>query len=321
MEPKTPKVAIIVPFIGMEDYVKECIIHCLKLDYPNFELVLLPDEPLKERFNDKRIRIIPTGKVHQSVKRNIAISSKDLKFDIGASIDSDAYPRRDWLKNAVNIFLKDKTVGAVGGPNSKPHKAGLKERVAIDIVHSRVGVGGAYYIRRYGKNAEVVKELPSSNLLFKREVLQKIKGYPTSFKTGEDTIMCFNLRKLGYLIIDSKDVVVYHHRRPLFKKHLERVYEQGIDKVIILRKKLTLDKLIYFIPAGFVLFLIAGIISMFISQILFGMFLSVMALYFLALFIESLTKKELFGIPLFILGTFLTHVTYGLGFIRGTFGR
>lgn len=319
---KPPKVAIIVPFIAMDKFVKECIDSCLDLDYSNFELILLPDFPLEQKFKDKRIKVIPTGAVHPSEKRNIAIFSKNLDFDIGASIDSDAYPRIDWLRKAVTILEKDRKVAIVGGPNAKPHDARIRERVAIDIVHSRLGVGGAYYISRYGKISQVVKEVPSSNLVFRRNDLRLINGYSSIYKTGEDTLLCYNVRRLGKMIIFSEDVIVYHHRRPLFGKHLSRVYQQAVDKVLILKKKMTFSKLIYFIPAGFVLALITLIILSFFNMIFLKLLIGILGIYFALAFVEASTKDEFAGIPLFMLGVFLTHITYGIGFVKGIlFGK
>lgn len=320
LKPEIPKVAILVPFISMDAYVRECIKHCLDLKYPDFILVLLPDNPLKENFSDKRIKVIPTGKVHQAVKRNIALFS-GLKFDIAASIDSDAYPGREWLARAVSIIQADDRVAAVGGPNLKPYNAGIMERVAVDIVHSRLGVGGAYFIRKYKKNSEVVKELPSSNLIFRRDLAASIGGYDyKTYKTGEDTTFCFEIRKKGFLIIYSEDVVVYHHRRPLFKSHLERVYEQAADKYLILSRKVKAgfsERMIYFIPSLFLAYLFFGSLLSLFSTLFFELFLMSLGLYFIVLYLEACTKNEILGIPLFMLGTFLTHITYGAGFIKG----
>ncbi len=48
------------------------------------------------------ITIIPTGPVGPPLKRDIG--AKKAKGEIIAFIDDDAYPRKDWLINAVKNF-------------------------------------------------------------------------------------------------------------------------------------------------------------------------------------------------------------------------
>ena len=36
-------VSIIIPCKDVDDYTRECIEYCRRLDYPNFEIILLPD--------------------------------------------------------------------------------------------------------------------------------------------------------------------------------------------------------------------------------------------------------------------------------------
>lgn len=36
-------VSIIIPCKNVDDYTRECIEYCRRLDYPNFEIILLPD--------------------------------------------------------------------------------------------------------------------------------------------------------------------------------------------------------------------------------------------------------------------------------------
>ena len=44
-----------------------------------------------------------------------------------AFIDDDAYPRKDWLKNAVKYFDSSRKIGIVGGPNLTPREANFAE--------------------------------------------------------------------------------------------------------------------------------------------------------------------------------------------------
>lgn len=303
-------VSIIVPFRNLNDYVRTCIRKCQELDYDNYQIVLLPDEELKEKF-DKCI-VIPTGPVHPMVKRNIAI--KQLDSPIMASIDSDAYPQKDWLKEAVPLLENDNVFG-VGGPNLPPHKADLMERAAIDIVYSRLGLSGAYKIK--GAGVEEHREMASSNLIYKRDIMLKVGCYDIVMQTGADSVLGFMVRNIGKKILYSPKVVVYHHRRGLFWKHLTRIYQQASDKAVIVMRMFSADRIIYFVPSAFVIYLILALLLWFyIGNIL--VFIP-LAFYALMVLIEAIRLRSIVRGYLFLIGTPLTHIAYGLGFIKGLF--
>src|SRR6266851_276570 len=89
---QTPLVSIIVACKVIDSYTKECITGCLQLNYPQFELLVLPD--YAENQPDDRVRVIPTGPVKPSDKRNIGVDH--AKGGVIAFIDGDAYPEKDW---------------------------------------------------------------------------------------------------------------------------------------------------------------------------------------------------------------------------------
>ena len=312
---KEPKAIIAIPFKEMNDDVRACIKYCLELNYKNYELVLLPDKKIKGSF--PKTKVVPTGPIVPALKRDKLL---DIDYDLFASIDSDAYPDKDWLSNAAKIF-KDKRVAAVGGPNLPPKNASLLEKAAIDVIYSRLGLAVGYYVKNYKKNSYECKELASSNLILRKSDLVKVKGYHTKFLTGEDTILGFKLRNLGKKIIHSEDVKVYHHRRPLFWPHLSRIFKQASDKVLILLKYKGLGGMIYFVPALFVLFLVFGLIISAFNIYALLVYGFIIAFYSLLVVLESLNLNSLKRMILFWLGLPLTHIFYGLGFLHGLIFR
>jgi len=321
-----PRMSIIIPFKELNPYVENCIKKCLELDYDNFDILLLPDKSLSQsylkKFNKSKVKIrqIQTGAIHQAKKRNIGIFSLKSKFF--ASTDSDAYPDKDWLKNCIKFF-KDSKVAAVGGPNYVPKNAKIFENAAIDVVYSKFGLSSAYLIKPYIFNNKVINnakemiELASSNLILRRSALVKIKGYNNfNLKTGEDTILCNKLIKVGYKIIYSPNIVVYHHRRPLFMKHLGAVFRQAVDKAAIIKSNFLKNNSIFFIPSIFVVFLFLGLIVSIYIPIFFIFYISIIGIYTLVIIFSSIKKSILYTL-LISLGIFLTHLFYGLGFIIG----
>ena len=196
-----PKVSIIIAVGKPGNYVTECVEHCLKLDYPDFEIIVLPDEDWIPP--DPSIRVIPTGKVRPAEKRDRGVEAS--AGDITAIIDDDAYPvNRDWLTKAVRHF-EDDTVAAVGGPGITPPGDNLKQKISGWIYESPMVSGGYTYRYRPGRKRDV-DDYPTSSLIIRKSDFLEAGGFDTGYWPGEDTILCMKLtHELGKRIVYDPD--------------------------------------------------------------------------------------------------------------------
>lgn len=311
--------SIIIPCKSTDGYVKECVRHCLGLTYANFEVLVLPDYEQPLSFGDTRVKAIPTGVAKPSEKRNVG--TKCSNGEIIALIDADAYPDKDWLRNAVKYF-KDSEVAAVGGPSITPESDGMRQKASGLILSSRLGGGGLAY--RYTvskmKNDE---DLPTCNLVLRRSVLDKLGGFNIDHWPGEDTYLALQITKhLKMKMVYAPEVVVYHHRRPLFKRYLKQIWSYGLHRGYFVKKfPQTSRKPIYFVPSLFVTGLVGGLPFSFLNPILMMVYMSVLTIYFAACFLEGLKTKNLKMALLVFAGMFVTHVTYGIAFLKGLVTR
>jgi cellulose synthase/poly-beta-1,6-N-acetylglucosamine synthase-like glycosyltransferase len=306
------RASIIIPCKQIDEYTEECIRQCLKLDYPEFEIIVLPDH--KPDHTIEGVRVIPTGEVTPGAKRNIGVVNS--KGEVCAFIDSDAYPRRDWLKNAVK-YLKDGDVVAVGGPGVTPETDGLMQK-ASGFVLSSFMVGGLS--RRYKVTAGSVydsDDVHSCNLVVRREALIKCGGWDEKYWPGEDTLLSLSLRRVGR-VIEASDVVVFHHRKPLFKEHLKQISRFALHRGFFAKKYPGNSlKPTYFLPSLLILFLaFGGVISCFSPTFRVMYFSLLLAYLTLALVNASLARDVKLFFPVWI-GTVLTHITYGTYFLIG----
>ncbi len=122
------KVSIIIPCKEIDSLTIESINKCKELDYDYFEIIVLPDI---ESLLLPGIKIISTGAVSPGRKRNIGVARSDGEFL--AFIDNDAYPRKDWLKNAMKYFENPEIAG-VGGPGVTPDEDPLLQKALIVVV-------------------------------------------------------------------------------------------------------------------------------------------------------------------------------------------
>ncbi|MFA5356585.1 MAG: glycosyltransferase [Candidatus Omnitrophota bacterium] len=308
-------VSIIIAVKTWQKNLEECVAKCRELDYPDFEIIILPDHEIGDVGG---AQVIPTGPLNPAKKRDMAVGS--AKGDILAFIDDDAYPRKDWLKNAV-VNFSDPDVAAVGGPAITAGNDDFM-RKASGMVYSAPAVSGKY-IYRYlpGKRAQI-DDYPSCNFLVRRSIMLELGGFNTNFWPGEDTKLCLDITAgLGKKIIYDPAAVVYHHRRPLFLPHLKQIASYALHRgYFVKRYPHTSLKLAYFAPSLFSLGLLAGTVLSIIFTPLRAAYITGLFLYLFIILIFSISK-ELRFIPYIFCGIILTHLTYGFYFLKGLFTR
>jgi GT2 family glycosyltransferase len=308
-----PKVSIIVAVGVPGEYVEECVAHCLLLDYPDVEIIVLPD--VEWTPPDPGVRVIPTGKVRPAEKRDRGAEA--ASGEILAIIDDDAYPESDWLSRAVKHF-DDDTVAAVGGPGMTPPGDGLRKHISGWIYESSLVSAGYTYRYRPGRMRDV-DDYPTSSLIIRKCDFLAAGGFDTGYWPGEDTILCLKLtHELGKRIVYDPAVRVYHHRRNIFGPHLRQIRSYAFHRGFFVRRfPETSLKPGYFVPSAFVLFAFFGWTTIWISNPLFAAWAGIMTFYCALVLGASLRTWNPLGVLGIAAGTVLTHLTYGVWFIKG----
>jgi len=318
-------ISIIIAVKTWQKNLEECVNKCFGLDYADFEIIILPDELIQYQGQSPACRqaglrgtvpvyIVPTGPVSPATKRDMAL--KHVQGEILAFIDDDAYPDKDWLKVAAEHF-KDERVAAVGGPGVTPDSDSLRQK-ASGLVYSSLLVSGKYSHRYAPRKKQEVDDFPSCNLLVRKSAFQQLGGFNTVFWPAEDTKLCLDItKKLGRKIIYDPEVLVYHHRRPLFLPHLKQVASYALHRGYFAKKyPQTSLRAAYFLPSVLAIVIIAGgTISLFFAGPR-TVYLGGLLLYLLLVFIFSVLSGLRF-IPLVFPGIILTHLVYGLYFLKG----
>ncbi|HDH53679.1 MAG TPA: glycosyltransferase [Nitrospirae bacterium] len=309
-----PKVSIIIACRSIDRDTSKCIEECLSLDYTDIEVLVLPDRI--ESFDKERVIIIPTGPVKPSIKRNLGMKKAD--GDIFAFIDSDAYPRKDWLKKAVHYCITSRDVGAVTGPNITPPEDNFWQKVGGDILNSYVGLGK--FSRRYQitKGDFETTDIMSCNFIFPRNTAEKLNGFDETLLTGEDYKLGLEIMALGKKMIYSPEVCVYHHRRPVFLPHLKQMWNYGRDKGILMRKFFSIDKLVYFLPTAFIAWILGGLPIAFLeNSAIRTLYIISLSGYMTAVLVSSLSIDDKKRSAYVFCGICLTHIVYGIAFVKG----
>lgn len=307
----TPLVSIVIACVAPSPQLAECLAACRRLDYPAYEIVVLPDAPCEVA----GVTVIPTGKVPPGVKRDLG--ARRANGALIAFLDDDAAPARGWLARAVPYFA-DARVAGVGGPAITPANDGLRQ-IGSGAVYSSILVTGAKQYRYIPAPVQDVEELPTCNLIIRKSDLLEVGGFDTKFWPGEDTIVCMKLtRQLGKRIVCDPDVLVFHHRRPLFAAHLRQVLRYAEHRGYFVRKFRTLGfQPSYAIPTLFLLMLVSAPLVLRWWPWLRPAYVTALSVYGAIALTYGLRAGNLRLSMLIVLGTVATHLTYGIYFLKG----
>ena len=342
---KKPLISIIIIDYKKENpYRTECLEAIQRQTYKNFEVILVTDHPVTLSSSRKR------GSIPSLIKKSFGHyvgpaqkrdwGAKKASGEILAFIDDDAYPDKDWLKNIVKDLF-DSTLAGVGGPGVTPPNVSWTEEASGWMSASPMGAGINTY-RFFPSSRKFVDDYPSMNLAVRRSDFLAVGGYDSNYWPGEDTKLCLDIvTKLRKKIVYDPRVLVYHHRRPLWKSHLRQNGNFGLHRGFFARiLPRTSLRPIYlgpsFMALGLIYIIIYTISPLCINgegcqysdwvrfaSIVYNLGLFLFAGYLLAIALNSIwvyqkSKSSFQGILSFFV-ILITHLWYGARFLQGFF--
>ena len=313
------KFSIIIPVRAINDFIKESVAEIKKLQYSEFETIIVVDSPTDYNFEDSRFQVLSSGSISPGEKRNLG--AKAATGDILVFLDDDAFPASDWLLEASKIF-ENPEVYALGGPAITPFNASLLERISGRVLESFLVSGGTTYRHKVTKE-RFINDYPTVNLFVRKDAFIKVGGFSSEFWPGEDTKLCLDL--VDYYkrpFIYSPKPVVFHHRRNLFRPYLKQISRYGMYRGRFARVFPQTSRLpMYFIPSLFLIFAVYGAPLSVLFSPFTWIYKYIMGIYLLFVLIESFRAYFKDSNPaslfLFFFGAILTHIVYGFNFIIG----
>lgn len=314
---RNPLVSIIIPLHVICDRFIRDLSRFDLLNYPHYELLVVSDKYVRLPKN-RKISLILTRRrqTGPAEKRDIGILR--AKGSICAFIDDDAYPDPKWIKTAVRHFARNKDIIAVGGPGVTPPDDGRMAQLG-GMVYTSGYTSGQLKMRfaPVGERPRVIEDWPAYNLFIRTNVMKKVGGWGSTFYGGEDTFICLKMLKYGRMIYDPK-VIVYHHRRPLFYPHLKQIFNVGVHRGYFFKRyPETSRQALYLLPTTLTVGFWSLCILSFFHPLALSAFLLGFGIFFGIALSTVLNKKDPFGTMLASFGIILTHMAYGIGFVKG----
>jgi GT2 family glycosyltransferase len=313
-----PAFSIIVPVKELNDYVRETVPHIRALDDSDWELFIVTNEDETSDWpEDSRIKMMRSGRVGPAEKRDLA--ARAAQGRVLVFLDDDSYPAPNLLTIARREFADDE-ITAIGGPAITPDSDTFKQKVSGAVFLSRFS-GGAP--ERYLPRGEArdVDDWPSVNLMVRREPFLAVNGFDSPYWPGEDTFLCLKLVKAGSRIRYVPDLIVWHHRREGFLRHIRQVGAYGLHRGYFARRMPeTSFRVMYFLPTG--VLLLAGLTP--IGAWLLGTYRLLLVVpwvaYLAAVAVGAAQIGALTGVRIALASApyiLATHFAYGWKFLRG----
>ena len=292
-------------------------------DHEKMEVVLIDSmstdstKEIMDRFQQqmtdfKNVQVLKNPGKKQASGWNVAI--KNFSADVMIRVDAHASIPPEFVRKNVEILESGEMVSGGPRPNMIDESTPWKETLLL-AEQSMFGSSMASYRRSQKK--QYVKSLFHG--AYRREVLEKVGGFDEQLGRTEDNEFHYRIRKAGYQICYSPEIISYQHARSTLSGMLKQKYGNGYWVALTLKACPECLAIYHFVPFAFV----GGIVvtsalavchHSLLAKLMWGAY---SCLAILMSFMAVKGQKKYWQQLLLPILFFLLHVSYGIGSVVG----
>lgn len=314
-----PFVSIIIPVKNEADVLTNCLNSIKNLNYPQDKIEVIVSDAMS---SDKSCEIAESFNaiIVKNPKKTVAPgrneSFKIAKGEIIAFTDADCTVDKNWITASLKHF-SDLKVAGVGGSNITPSEESDFGKAVGFVFSEKIFAAGSIHARNLSKMQEV-RSLPGCNAIYRKEALKKVMPQDEMLLTCDDTEMNKRIIDMGYKLLYTPDVYVWHHRRANFKGLFRQMYRYAIGRLQLGKKHAgTLNLVHIFTGISLPIYIGIAILLWRFNQGYFFLYNLLIFLFLFLFFIYSCKKtkslKQSFYVPFIIL---IIDIAWSLGFLR-----
>ena len=317
-------VSVVVGLLNEEKFLPRLIEDFKKQTYNHNEIELIfidgmsKDDSWKilEDFKNSNhdfydVVLLKNPKVILSAGMNVGI--KAARGECILKVDCHSHITDNFIENNVKIIEEGEDVCGGPRPNIIENADNFSKTLLL-VEENMFGSGIADYRKK------TTKKYVSSVFqgMYKKSIFDKIGLLDEKVGRVEDNELHYRIRKNGYKIRYSNDILSYQYTRPTLKRMLKQKYSNGywIGKVSHVYPKAF--SIFHFVPLAFVLAIIFSLCMIPITSIFIILLSSVYFLFTILITIMTIINNK-FTITILLIPIilFLIHVYYGVGTLVG----
>ena len=317
-------VSVVVGLLNEEKFLPRLIEDFKKQTYNHNEIELIfidgmsKDDSWKilEDFKNSNhdfydVVLLKNPKVILSAGMNVGI--KAARGECILKVDCHSHITDNFIENNVKIIEEGENVCGGPRPNIIENADNFSKTLLL-VEENMFGSGIADYRKK------TTKKYVSSVFqgMYKKSIFDKIGLLDEKVGRVEDNELHYRIRKNGYKIRYSNDILSYQYTRPTLKRMLKQKYSNGywIGKVSHVYPKAF--SIFHFVPLAFVLAIIFSLCMIPITSIFIILLSSIYFLFTILITIMTIINNK-FNITILLMPIilFLIHVYYGVGTLVG----
>ena len=312
-------ISFVIPIYNRPEELGELLASFLRLQAPgdalSYEIIIVEDGseiPSREVVEKYRptlpVTYLTQSNTGPSGARNHGASAARGEWFL--FLDSDTILPEGYLR-ALLPPVSDPSIGLFGGPDREhPDFTPIQKGISYSMT-ALLTTGGI----RGGKGS-VDRFYPRSfNMGIRRELFRQLGGFDLSMRYGEDLDLSMRAIERGAESRLASDAWLYHKRRTDFKAFFRQVSHSGEARWALERKHPGTMKVVHWFPAAFTVFFALAFIRPY-SQAFF-------LLYALCILLDALVGYRYTFVESVnaVVASFVQHIGYGHGFLKGLFRR
>ena len=317
-------VSVIVGLLNEEKFLPRLIEDFKKQTYDHDEIELIfidgmsKDSSWKilEDFKNSNhdfydVVLLKNPKVILSAGMNVGI--KAARGECILKVDCHSHITDNFIENNVKIIEEGEDVCGGPRPNIIENADNFSKTLLL-VEENMFGSGIADYRKK------TTKKYVSSVFqgMYKKSIFDKIGLLDEKVGRVEDNELHYRIRKNGYKIRYSNDILSYQYTRPTLKRMLKQKYSNGywIGKVSHVYPKAF--SIFHFVPLFFVLAIIFSLLMIPFTKLFIALLSSLYLIFTLLIMLMTIINNK-FNITLLFMPIilFLIHVYYGVGTLVG----
>ena len=214
-------VSIVMCVRNVEKYIDDCIGSILNQTFNDFELLVIDDlsndqtRQKIERFDDKRIKYYRNEKWLGIAKsRNRGLNQATGKYVFFT--DGDCVLSRNWIEIGLRRFKDGNCVGVEG------------KTYYVSEEYKPTRSDGVTENKKGG-------EFMTCNIAYKKNILEKIRGFDERFVYFDDRDLAMRAQKFGRICFDP-EMIVYHQKITLKPAQFVQQSKRIRDRVLLYKK-------------------------------------------------------------------------------------